>query len=51
MSAPRWVKVARDLTSHKVRTALVVLSIAVGVFAVAVVMGGRGVLFRGFDAD
>lgn len=51
MAAPRWSKVARDLTSHRVRTALVVLSIAVGVFAVAVVLGGRQVLLREFDAD
>ena len=42
--APRWHKVIRDLTGHKLRTVLVVLSIAVGIFAVAVVMGGRGVL-------
>lgn len=33
------------------RTALVVLSIAVGVFAIAVVMGGREVLLREFDVD
>jgi putative ABC transport system permease protein len=51
MLAPRWRKVARDLTSHRVRTALVVLSIAVGVFAIAVVMGGRSILLREFDVD
>jgi putative ABC transport system permease protein len=49
--SPRWHKVLRDLTSHKIRTALVVLSIAVGMFAVAVVMGGRAVLLREFDVD
>ena len=48
---PRWRKVGRDLTSHKMRTLLVVLSIAVGIFAVGVVMGGRGVLTREFDTD
>jgi len=48
---PRWHKVVRDLTSHKTRTVLVVLSIAVGVFAVAVVMGARAVLLREFDVD
>ena len=48
---PRWRKVARDLTGHKLRTLLVVLSIAVGIFAVGVVMGGRGVLTREFDTD
>jgi hypothetical protein len=47
---PRWRKVIRDLTTHRTRTLLVVLSIAVGVFAVAVVMGGREVLLREFDA-
>lgn len=51
MSAPRWAKVRRDLTSHRIRTALVVLSIAVGVFAIAVVMGGREILLREFDVD
>ena len=49
--SPRWHKVVRDLTGHKLRTALVVLSIAVGIFAVGVVMGGRGVLIREFDTD
>lgn len=51
MAAPRWKKVVRDLTSHRVRTALVVLSIAVGVFAIGVVMGGRSILLREFDVD
>ena len=49
--APRWHKVIRDLTGHRLKTALVVLSIAVGIFAVGVVMGGRGVLIREFDTD
>ena len=48
---PRWRKVARDLLSHKLRTALVVLSIAVGIFAILVVMGGRGILLQAFDAN
>jgi putative ABC transport system permease protein len=47
----RWRKVARDLVAHKVRTALVVLSIAVGIFAILVVMGGRGILLETFDAN
>ncbi|MHB9003540.1 MAG: ABC transporter permease [Coriobacteriia bacterium] len=51
MIAPRWRKVARDLTAHKFRTVLVILSIAVGIFAVGVVMGGRGVLIREFDRE
>jgi len=39
----------RDLLAHKTRTVLVVLSIAVGVFAVAVMMGGRSILIRSLD--
>lgn len=46
---PRWRKVARDLLAHRLRTALVVLSIAVGIFAILVVMGGRGILLESFD--
>ena len=34
MVSPRWHKVLRDLWGNKARTVLVVLSIAVGVFAV-----------------
>ena len=49
--SPRWRKVGRDLTGHRLKTALVVISIAVGIFAVGVVMGGRGVLTREFDTD
>ncbi|MEW5717996.1 MAG: ABC transporter permease [Chloroflexota bacterium] len=37
MIAPRWKKVLRDLWGNKTRTILVVLSIAVGVFAVGAV--------------
>lgn len=33
MISPRWKKVLRDLWGHKLRTVLVVLSIAVGIFA------------------
>lgn len=51
MAAPRWNKVWRDLTGHRMRTALVVLSIAVGVFVVSVVMGAREVLIREFELD
>ena len=49
MLPPRWKKVLGDLLAHKVRTVLVVLSIAVGIFAVAVVLGGRAVLIREFE--
>jgi len=36
---PRWRKVISDLLDNKVRTVLVVLSIAVGVFAIGVLAG------------
>src|SRR4249920_3662206 len=42
--APRWRKVLRDLWNNKARTILVVLSIAVGVFAVGAVGGARTIL-------
>ncbi len=48
---PRWRKVFRDLAAHKLRTALVVASIAVGIFAILVVMGGRGILVAAFDTN
>ncbi|BCX02479.1 MAG: hypothetical protein KatS3mg053_0417 [Candidatus Roseilinea sp.] len=46
MFAPRWRKVMRDLWLNKTRTLLVVLSIAVGVFAVGAVVGARTILAR-----
>jgi putative ABC transport system permease protein len=49
--APRWKKVFRDLSAHKVRTLLVTLSIAVGIFAAAVMLGGRAVLLRALDTS
>jgi putative ABC transport system permease protein len=39
--APRWRKVFQDLWSNRTRTVLVVLSIAVGVFAVGTMSGAR----------
>src|SRR5512143_22854 len=44
--SPRWHKVLRDVWSNKLRTALVVLSIAVGVFAVGMVLGTTEIMFR-----
>lgn len=41
---PRWRKVIRDLWVNKSRTALVVLSIAVGVFAVGTILNSRTAL-------
>lgn len=49
MVAPRWRKVLRDLAGHKFRSLLVVLSISVGIFAIIVVLGARGVLLREFE--
>src|SRR3712207_3386394 len=50
MLRPRWRKVLRDLWSNKSRTALVVLSIAVGVFAIGMVLGSRVILLRDLSA-
>ncbi|MEJ2557520.1 MAG: hypothetical protein P8186_15085 [Anaerolineae bacterium] len=38
MISPRWRKVLRDLWHNKARTVIVVLSIAVGVFAVGMIV-------------
>jgi putative ABC transport system permease protein len=44
MRSVRWRKVLRDLGTHKLRSALVVLSIAVGVFAVGTIAGSDALL-------
>lgn len=49
--APRYRKIFRDLVSHWFRTFLVVISIAIGIVAVGVMLGGREILLREFDAD
>jgi putative ABC transport system permease protein len=46
MLSPRWRKVLRDLWGNKTRTLLVVLSIAVGVFAIALVSGTQAIMSR-----
>jgi putative ABC transport system permease protein len=46
MLRPRWRKVLRDIWSNKLRTLLVVLSIAVGVFAVGTIATSRIILRR-----
>ncbi|NWF80630.1 MAG: FtsX-like permease family protein [Chloroflexi bacterium] len=51
MLAPRWRKVLGDLWSNKTRTLLVVLSIAIGVFAIGMVSGGRAILMRDLNGD
>ncbi|MRS11976.1 MAG: ABC transporter permease [Actinobacteria bacterium] len=49
--APRYRKIFRDMSSHWFRTLLVVLSIAIGIFAVGTMLGGREILLREFAAD
>ncbi len=44
MLKPRWKKVLRDLWSDKSRTALVVVSIFIGVFATGVINGARAIV-------
>ncbi len=51
MLRPRWRKVLRDLWGYKARTVLVVLSLAVGVFAVGMIVGTRVVLSREMHAS
>ena len=46
MPSVRWRKVLRDLGTHPLRSALVVLSIAVGVFAVGTIAGSDALLQR-----
>ena len=45
-----WTKVWRDLTTKKLRTLLVVLSIAVGVMAISTVFGARAALLPNMQA-
>lgn len=46
MLDPRWRKVLRDLTSSRTRTILVILSIAVGIFAVGTVQHLRTTILQ-----
>ena len=50
MLSPRWRKVVRDLWGNKLRTILVVLSIAVGIFAVGMIAGARATTVTALDA-
>src|SRR5689334_24041929 len=49
MLSPRWRKVLSDVFGNKTRTALVVLSIAVGVFALGMIGGARVKLLDGMQ--
>jgi len=51
MLSPRWRKVIRDLWGNKLRTTLVVLSIAVGVFAVGMILGTQETVMTALDAS
>ena len=51
MLSPRWHKVVRDIWGNKLRTVLVVLSIAVGVFAVGLIAGTRETAMTALDAS
>jgi len=51
MVRPRWRKVVRDVWGNKTRTLLVVLSIAVGVFAVGTTAGTWVMMSRDLSAD
>ncbi|MEM7343585.1 MAG: ABC transporter permease [Chloroflexota bacterium] len=47
--APRWRKVIRDMWQNKARTFLVVMSIAVGIFAIGVVTGAQRVFLSALN--
>ena len=51
MLKPRWRKVLRDLWLNKSRTIIVVLSIAVGVFAVGTIASSQIILSRDLNAS
>ncbi|MCL2818483.1 MAG: FtsX-like permease family protein [Actinomycetia bacterium] len=51
MISSRIKKIFRDLSSNLPRTMLVVLSIAVGIFATGAILGARQVLLREFESD
>lgn len=47
--SPRWKKVIHDLRMNRSRTLFVIASVAVGIYAVSVILGGRGILVREFE--
>jgi putative ABC transport system permease protein len=49
MRSPRWRKVIRDIWNNRTRTLLVVLSIAVGVFAIGAISSSQTILARDLD--
>jgi putative ABC transport system permease protein len=51
MHRPRWKKLLADLWGNKSRTLLVVLSIAVGTFAIGVIVGSYMLIYEDLDAS
>jgi putative ABC transport system permease protein len=51
MFKPRWYKVFNDLSGNKARTLLIMLSIAVGLFAVGIILSARSILSEGLAAS
>ena len=49
MFSTRWLKVLNDLIGNKTRTLLIVLSIAVGLFAVGTIVSARTILSTEMD--
>ncbi len=47
MLRPRWYKVVHDLFGNKTRTLLIVLSMAVGLFAIGIILSARTILSEG----
>jgi putative ABC transport system permease protein len=47
MLSARWYKVLNDLLGGKIRTVLIVLSMAVGIFAVGIILSARSILSEG----
>src|SRR5512139_3397575 len=51
MLKPRWTKVLGDLLGNKTRTLLIVFSMAVGLFAVGVILSASSILTAGLARD
>jgi putative ABC transport system permease protein len=51
MLRPRWFKVIHDLFSNKTRTILIVLSMAVGLFAIGIILNARTILSNGLASS
>jgi putative ABC transport system permease protein len=47
----RWYKVISDLWSHRTRTLIVALAVAVGVYAVGTIMATQTLMLREFHSD